>query len=295
MPLDRLKGYGARRALRAVSVLAVAVGLWLTLRGVSVSELGGAIARTDLAFVAVWTLPLLGVGTVLRTARFGALLPGGAWGSGFKQLWSGVVVSAAANNVLPLRAGELVRTHETVGAGIGVRRVAFAQLTEKVLEATTLVVWATPALAGYAGARQTVLVACGVVGFALVALTALVRRVRPDLLHALAASAAWSFVADAVEIAIVAACLHGLGLPAGFGPSVTVFAAVNLAIALPSTPGNLGAMEAGAALPLVAMGVERDAAVAFAVVYRVVQWLPITLLGAVVVLARRARPATAAS
>jgi uncharacterized protein (TIRG00374 family) len=61
---------------------------------------------------------------------------------------------------------------------------------------------------------------------------------------------------------------------------VTVFAAVNLAIAMPATPGNIGAFEAGAALPLMATGVDRDTAVAFAILYRAVQWLPVTALGA---------------
>ena len=85
-----------------------------------------------------------------------------------------------------------------------------------------------------------------------------------------------------MEVAIIAVCLHGLGLPAGLGPSVTVFACVNLAIVLPSTPGNVGAQEAGAALALIALGVDRETAVAFALVYRAVQWLPVTLAGAIV-------------
>jgi uncharacterized protein (TIRG00374 family) len=85
-----------------------------------------------------------------------------------------------------------------------------------------------------------------------------------------------------VEIALIAVCLGGLGLPAGLLPSVMVYAGVNLAIAVPSTPGNVGVFEAGAALPLIALGVEHDAAVAFALLYRAVQWLPVTLAGGLV-------------
>ena len=69
---------------------------------------------------------------------------------------------------------------------------------------------------------------------------------------------------------------------------------MNLSIALPSGPSHLGAFEAGAALGLVAMGVSHDLALAFALLYRVVQWVPVMLAGAVVwawrALARGARP-----
>ena len=90
---------------------------------------------------------------------------------------------------------------------------------------------------------------------------------------------AWSFGADVLEVGVIALCLKSLGLSAGLTTSLLVFAAVNLAIAVPSTPANLGALEAGAALALVATGVAHDAAVAFALLYRAVQWLPITLAG----------------
>ena len=51
---------------------------------------------------------------------------------------------------------------------------------------------------------------------------------------------------------------------------------MNLAIAIPSTPGHLGALEAGASLGLIAVGVDRESALAFALVYRVVQWVPVS-------------------
>jgi hypothetical protein len=251
-----------------------------------------SVAIANLAYVGAWCLPLLAAGSLLRTARYRALLPHFGKGYGLWDVWSAVVLSAAANNVLPLRAGELIRTRETMAAGATLLEVAFAQVAEKVVEAATLIVWATPVLASYvAHGRLTVAVAALIAVIALVTTWAL-RFDRLHTLQGIALSSVWSLAADAIEIAIVAVCLRGVGLPGGLAASVAVFAAVNLAIALPSTPGNVGAFEAGAALPLIAMGVGRDAAIAFAFVYRAVQWLPVSIVGCIL-WARRVRPVPA--
>lgn len=256
------------------------MGLWLTLRGVSASSLLRVLSITDVRAVAALSLPLLLAGSLLRTARFGALLGKSEPRPRFVDLWSGIILGGAANNVLPLRAGELVRTRETVAAGVPLPRAAVAQVSEKVVEGVLIVAWSAPALAARigSGASAAALITGALVG---VPVAAWCLRGHPTGTRRLATCLAWCVAADAVEIAIISVCLAGLGLPGGLLPSVTVFAAVNVAIAVPSTPANLGAFEAGSALPLIALGVAPDAAVGFAVVYRVVQWLPVTLAGAV--------------
>jgi hypothetical protein len=274
-----------RLVRRGLTLAVVGAGLWLALRGVSGTQLLHALARTRVLFITGLALPLLAVGLLPRTARYGALLPRSEPRDGRFDLWPAVLLSMAGNNVLPLHAGELLRTRESVAAGHPLRQVAIAQLAEKVVEAATLVACATPVLAWQMGGRTALALAGSGVAGASLAGWGLVRWTRRSFRIAptqLAASLAWSLVADAVEIAVIAVCLRGVGLTAGLVPSVTVFAGVNLAIALPSTPGNLGTLEAGAVLPLVALGVEHDAAIAFACAYRVVQWLPITVAGAIV-------------
>jgi uncharacterized membrane protein YbhN (UPF0104 family) len=267
----------------------VGAGLWLALRGVSGSQLLHALEGTRVVFIAALALPLLAVSLLPRTARYAALLSRSGRRDGRFVLWPAVLLSMAGNNVLPLRAGELLRTRESVAAGYPVRQVAIAQLTEKIVEAATLVVFAAPVVAWRIGGRAALLLAGAAAAVSSLGGWGWVHWTRPHLRIArsqLATSLAWSLVADVVEIAVIAVCLHGVGLSAGVVPSVTVFAGVNLAIALPSTPGNLGTLEAGSALPLVALGVDHDAAVAFACVYRVVQWLPVTVAGAIVWLSR---------
>jgi uncharacterized membrane protein YbhN (UPF0104 family) len=269
-----------RHALRAIAFAGVVAGLWWTLRGVSGAQLVHALALTDVRLVAGLSLPLLAVGSVLRGARYGALLPALGSRPRFFDVWSSVMLSTAANNVLPLKAGELLRTRETVAAGVPLARVAVAQLTEAAVEAVSAVACATPAIASHLGFQHPALAIVGLLAIGVVVAGWIARRFRVEP-RQLAMSLAWSFGSDLIEIGVIAVCLAGLGLPAGPLPSVMVFAAVKVAVALPSTPGNLGAFEAGAALPLVAIGVERDAAMAFALVYRAVQWLPLTLAGAV--------------
>lgn len=270
----------SRLAGRGLVLLIVGAGLWFALRGISGTEILQSLARTRVPFVAIGGLSLLAVGIVARTGRYGALLPRSDWHAGAFELWPAVVLSTAGNNVMPLRAGELLRTRETVAAGYSLAQVAIAQVAEKVIEAATIAAYAAPVIVlRLRGQTAVVLGALSLTGLALAGWMARRFRIAP---RQLAASLAWSAAADAVEIGIIAVCLHGVGLAPGFVPSVAVFVGVNLAIALPSTPGNLGTFEAGAALPLLALGVEHEAAVAFACVYRVVQWLPVTLAGAVV-------------
>ena len=51
---------------------------------------------------------------------------------------------------------------------------------------------------------------------------------------------------------------------------------------LPSTPGNLGTLDAGAMLGLMTLGIGGEEAVSFALLYRLVQWGPSTAAAAVV-------------
>ncbi|MCL2448403.1 MAG: flippase-like domain-containing protein, partial [Polyangiaceae bacterium] len=100
---------------------------------------------------------------------------------------------------------------------------------------------------------------------------------------------AWSLAADAVEVGLVAVTLDALGMATTLGVSLAVLGAVNLAIVLPSAPGHAGAIEAGAALALVALGASHERAVAFALLYRIVQWVPVTAGGGIVWVTRALR------
>jgi glycosyltransferase 2 family protein len=99
---------------------------------------------------------------------------------------------------------------------------------------------------------------------------------RPSLF---AAAIGWSAVGYALDLVEVYLILHAVGVVVPWPAAGLVLLAVNLAIAVPSTPGQLGAFEAGAVAGLRAVGVELAPALAFALVYHVMQVAPVLLAG----------------
>jgi uncharacterized membrane protein YbhN (UPF0104 family) len=269
---------------------AVGGGLFIAGRGVSFGELTRVLRSTNIVLLLAAALPILGVGFALRAGRFRAVI--GKTPVSFPKAVSSMLLTQAANNVLPLRVGELVKTRDFVAAGHAPGRVIAAQGAEKLVEATTLVLTCSPAVAVHFGDRTRILAATSIaVALFLPLLAWIARRLRMRPSD-VGTAFAWSLAVDVFEIALVAVTLRSLGLSAGLGTSLTVLGAVNLAIALPSAPGSVGAFEAGAALGLVALGVTHDAALAFALLYRAIQWIPVTIGGAVVWICRVMRGAT---
>jgi uncharacterized membrane protein YbhN (UPF0104 family) len=268
-----------RWALRVATLAAVAAGLYFAGRGVSTAQLIHVLRSTRVAELAAWAVLLMAIGFALRAGRFRAVL--GETSVSFPGVVASVLLSQAANNVLPLRAGELVKTRDFAAAGHPLGRVVAAQGAEKLVEVTSLVLLCAPALAASFGYRRPAILLVVLLAGGVPPLVWIARRYRMPATR-IGGAFAWSLGADAVEIALVALTLRSLGLASGLGASLVVLGAVNLAIALPSAPGHAGALEAGAALGLMAIGVARESALAFALLYRVVQWVPITLGGAAV-------------
>ncbi len=98
--------------------------------------------------------------------------------------------------------------------------------------------------------------------------------------RALARSFGASLLAWLVEINVVVITLHAFGLHPSFGISLLVLVAVNLALVVPfAPPGNLGTLEVGAMLALMQYGVPKEKALAFALVYHLLQVVPIGIAG----------------
>jgi len=235
---------------------------------------------------------------LLRAARFRALVRlDNDKRPAFGEVLASVVVSQGANNVLPLRAGELVRTRDFVTRGVPLFRVAIAQALEKAVEFMSLLSWialgARPLLARL---PRVLLLAVGVTVLIAVAIWVVIatRRsrttfsslARHEQLVSIALSLVWSLLADFGEIALIAVCLASLGIVPTLAMAVTVLASVNVAIALPSTPGHVGTFEAGATVGLLLVGVPSEIALGFALIYRLVQWLPVTIAAGILWLLR---------
>src|SRR4029079_10215533 len=89
----------------------------------------------------------------------------------------------------------------------------------------------------------------------------------------------WSAVSHGIDVIEVYLILVAVGVHVPWPTAGLILLTLNLAIAVPSTPGQVGAFEAGAVAGLRAMGVELAPALAFALVYHVMQVGPVLLAG----------------
>ncbi|MGZ6125796.1 MAG: lysylphosphatidylglycerol synthase transmembrane domain-containing protein [Myxococcales bacterium] len=281
----------------AVTLLAAAV-LFVAVRSVDFTALVDALRDASWGWVALAVICNVVGNTVARVRRWQALLepiPHQKRAS-FSDLVRVSYASGAVSNLLPARAGEAVRVVELKRRrGYPAGALIAAQLAEKGIEALSLGIL-FGVFAVLPGAHSLPLAIAGGVAVAAVALLAVLPRRAPGVagrfLNALRAvhaerswipSLLWSLLSDAVDVVLVALCLRALGIEVHPAVWAMVLLSVNLALLLPSTPGNLGVLEAGAVVALVAAGVRPEAALAFALVYHSVHLIPGTLLGALAI------------
>jgi uncharacterized membrane protein YbhN (UPF0104 family) len=215
----------------------------------------------------------------------------------------GMLASFSVSSVVPARAGELFRLH-LMAREMGVSRVAVAgaMLLDHVLNAVAILpfVMFIPFARGLPSwIQKGVLLAVVVVLAASVALWFMAKpgassttahrwgRWIAQGRHGLGAARSVRVIARALGAAIVAwvaeiamcwLSLRAFDPHARVATAILVLAGVNLALGIPSPPANLGTFEMGAVLAVTAVGMERERAVAFALVYHVVQLITTWLM-----------------
>ena len=240
------------------------------------------------------------------------------------SLWAVHLRCAAGNIVLPLRAGEglrvlwLSRLLERPAAAIV--RVA---LYEKVLNLLALALLAAPAtlalpsvpprlqqglyaLLGIAAvgggglwgarcwsmarARGRPKKAHGTGAAALAALGRAVRAPEGFDVREAACAVLTSLLGWAADATLVFSMANGVGAELPLWQAPLLLVAVNVAIALPSTPAHVGTMELAATSALMMLGASKPAAASFALLYHAVQVVPVlAVAGAVEGLQRYGR------
>ncbi len=285
------------RALRIVAVLAVAAACVLLVRRIDLRAMGGALLAASLPLVAaaaalnliqVWQRSL-----VLRTMLAPVRITGG-W-----RLLRYTFAMYAGNNLFPGRAGELVRiyllkTREDVPAS----STAAIALVEKVLAVAALLLLALPLpwlLPEMPRRASTALLLLGVLGLAALTAAWLVARfgqraggrwgefargaavVRKPGLFATALGLTLS--AELTNAAMVALCMAAVGIHVTVAAPLLVLLGVAVLLAVPSTPSGIGALELGAVAALRLLGVADEQALAFAIIYHMIQLVPVTLIG----------------
>jgi uncharacterized protein (TIRG00374 family) len=252
---------------------------------------------------------------VLLRAEDGRRLPA-------TSLWHAIAMGFMANNILPLRVGEVVRTYAAsqltgtrftaVLASIGVERL-FDAITVIALLFVGLVTTSLPpaAMAGFNVGRLVTaasliaalgLIAAGLVlAFPLLA-ERLVRALIPSERFAnrligmiegvrlglgvlrsparVLAVVAWSFAVWGMSVLSFYTAFAAFGIPVDLAGALVMQGIIMFGIALPSTPGYVGAFELSIIAVLALHGVDKGLAAAYALTYHVTTFIPITLLGA---------------
>jgi hypothetical protein len=288
-------------------------------RGRRALRIGVALAVLGLCVYAARRLDLSGAWRVVRRARPGwlalaallnfpfALIQSARWrvllGPAGKvpllSLFRYLLASRAASNLLPARAGELVRIYLPRSRdGISAVSGGTALVIEKLFDALVLVMISVPLLwllrmpSLVRGGLITLFAGC-LAGFAVAALFAIRGgRRRTSILDRIAQAAESLRSPSAVlavlglttlgwfgEMGMIASCLTSVGVHATLTMAMLILLVNNLGMALQVTPANVGPFEGSVLLALAAFDVTGAPALAMAVVYHLVQFVPCTLAG----------------
>lgn len=276
--------------------MVVIAGVGWMVRGIDLEALGRVLTRARLWPIAV--AAVINFGLIACKAVAWKLLLGPAFPVSLWRLFDYTVTSCAASVILPMRAGELVRLWLLRDRdGVPIARSAAVAVSEKLLDIVSMLIvvaplpWLVRDLPASLG-RWIAALCLGV----LVILLAL------PIIAARLPSASWLgrfteamtvvrrprvflptvgilLVSWLVDLAMISLVIWALGLNLPVGASLLVLFAINVTIAIPSTPGQLGALELGAMIGLHLVGVPDEPALAFALVYHALQVIPVALAG----------------
>ena len=305
------------RAVRVLLGLAVSAALlYLVLRNVSLAELLSHLGRTHwgwLALSAAANIAMVGARGVRWALFFHPAAPA-AW-----PLVSATAIGFMGNNLLPLRAGELLRAYLaarstrlsfwTALATLAVERVLDALSILLILGGVVVVVevplWLkTGALTLLAldllAMGMLILLARG--WEPVVRLIARIPRLGATVERWLALFAiglqslrpgphlgplfGWTVLIWILNAGAVWAALRSVGLALPASASLTVLAFSGIAVSLPSAPGYVGTVQFFVVQALGIYAVTGAEAVTFSLLYHAAGYIPMTLLGWIFLLAQ---------
>jgi hypothetical protein len=304
------------------AILITAGGIYFALRGIELDAVGESLAAGDYR-----TLPpallLLALGVCLRVVRW-QLLFSPATRPAFRPAAEALLIGHFFNNVLPARAGEIIRIVALHARSATSRAETLATIVvERTFDVLALLAlfFATLAwLPHVSWVRAAAVLAIGISAALAAAVLALARYggrplrfvVRPlarlpffslvrvdtaadSLVRGVAALrdarmglASFSLTVASWLVFSASFWLVAIGFDSELPPSagILIVVATGLALALPSGPAALGVFEAAVVLALTAYGLSRSDALSAALVLHAFSVVPFLAAGAVVLVAR---------
>lgn len=303
------------RWVTLIGIFFTVVTLYVAFRGIRFPE----VIRTFGELDAVWAGPLVFAtlfAIFIRAYRWSVMLkPIREVGVG--KTYSATIIGFMANNILPMRLGELVRAY-SLGKSAGVSKSsAFATIVvERAFDLLAILLFLGLALLRYSFAPWVALTGYVALGICvlLFLVMALLRWKReatlrlfvsltgflPSALGAKLQGYMQRFL-DGLEILArghrlvwvtvlslatwlamgVGFYVTGMALDLGLPPDASIVLVVvcALAVMLPSGPGFVGTFEMGARYGLMLFGVDENVAISYALFYHAVTYVSVTLLG----------------
>ena len=311
-----LSQYRTSRKSLLLALLLAGVLLFLALRGVAWEEMARTVRQARMDFLVLACLTLT-VSYFLRGLRWRILLSAGKPVSALTAFWA-TLVGYLGNNLLPARAGELMRSVMiSRHTGLSSSYVLATAITERILDVVALVMISLAALMSLKGMPPWLLTASKVgtvLGLVCVAglfvmprLDGLIsrvigwlpfpERVRSKLGELLnqfllgmrafqhrERAVAFTVLAAAIWLidALVAVCVaRALNLRMAFPEALVLLAALGLASAAPSTPGYVGVYQFVAVTILAPFGFSRNQSLIYILTFQAVCYVVVLLLGSV--------------
>ncbi len=290
----------ALRVLLSVAILAL-VGWYFS--KLNLSEAWAALKNADYFLVAVAAFINMAVHLPAKSVRWWLML------APMKRLpqlrvYNYLVAGYAASNILPARMGEVVRIVFVNRDGVPATGAAAVAVLEKVYEFVGMqaiilpLPFVLPALPVEARRLIPLIVIGGIVGAGVMLWLARHGKKKTgsflarlgegmSLLHEprrAAFALALSVFVWCIDAASVVLVMEAVGIAPSFWAAAFVLLGLNLIIALPSTPAQLGLFEGAIVKSFELLGTSQERALAFAVLYHFMQIVPVTAYGGLMLL-----------
>jgi len=286
-------------ALRVLAIAAVAVALWWFVRTINFADLGTAL-RTAKAWPLVLAAALNFVCLWGKAACWRIMLAPRHHVSTLR-LFRYTIAAFAASAIAPARAGEVLRVWALKRRdGVPVAETAAVAVAEKLLDAISMMFLIAPVpwlLSGLPRWVSVAIATCGAVAFAAFAvLWFAIGKIRPtgsfpairrfiNGMHVLRSprrllgSLGVLMIVWAADLGEIMSVLYAVDVHLPVAAGILILFSLNLTIMIPSTPASVGALELGALAALELLHVGHEQALAFALLYHMLQIIPLLAVG----------------
>lgn len=294
--------------LRIAGFALVIVLLALFVRQIEWDKLGAALAQAK-----VW--PLLVAGLLYFACLFGKAL---SWRImlapdhivGVRRLFRYTIAAFAASAITPARAGELLRVWALKSRdGVPAADTTAVAIAEKLLCALSLLIVVAPvpvllpSLPDWVE-HSMLIVAAIAIGIFFAIVIAVGRIHEPKswfarFLHGMHAfrqprrfllALGTLILVWLADLAAVLLVLYAVDISVPIAGALFILFSFNLAIAIPSTPAQVGALQLGALVATRILGIPDEPALAFALLYQAMQVIPLLVVGLITARSVRRQP-----